>query len=698
MRLAVTIGALLRGLFSLMLLLVVGALLLPIQGDLAQRSESDGVMRNARAARIIFTALQNLRPERGPTRTTLEGKDPASAAFVSDTEALRAKAEPALKAVLQECAALDCVGTRTEVMTGLRASIDALTAVRQDVDQAFRVPLSQRRANIAKDFNAAATDLIDRLEIMSNVLGEKVRMADAETAELIEIKQLAWLARDGVGLERTLLSEGYNTMTLPPAAQRKAVELRARADVTWAMVRELAARPGVPADVTAAVKAAHEETFGTYEKIRKTAFDALAAGQTPSVTNEQVITASNVALDRLTDVPNNAMAAAERQAAQKYGAAGRDLILHGAWLAFALVLGLIGFAVVQRRVTAPIGSMTRVMRRLADGDATVEIPGTARRDEVGQMAQAVAVFKENALERQRLAAEHEELEARAIAERKVEMRSLADQFEASVGEIVGAVSSSSTELEAAAQSLTGTADTTQQLAGIVAAASEEASANVRSVSAATEEMTASIEEIGRHVQSSSTIAREAVAQAAKTDARITELSEAAHRIGDVVKMITAIAEQTNLLALNATIEAARAGEAGRGFAVVASEVKSLASQTAKATEEIGMQIAGMQTATAESVGAIQDIAATISRISEISSTIAAAVEEQGATTQEIARNVLEAAKGTSEVARKMTDVNGGASATGTASGQVLSSARALSAQGSKLKLELDSFLARVRAA
>ncbi len=283
-------------------------------------------------------------------------------------------------------------------------------------------------------------------------------------------------------------------------------------------------------------------------------------------------------------------------------------------------------------------------------------------------------------------------------DRKVTLENLANGFSSTVGKIVENVSSAATGLEGAASTLTKTAEYTQQISGTVASASEEASANVQSVASATEEMTSSVNEISRQVQESSKIAGEAVTQAQQTDARINELSQAAARIGDVVKMITAIAEQTNLLALNATIEAARAGEAGRGFAVVASEVKALAAQTAKATEEIGTQIAGMQTATQDSVAAIKAIGQTIGHISEIASTIAASVEEQGAATQEIARNVGEAAKGTGQVATSITDVNRGAGETGAASAQVLASAQSLSAESRHLRVEVDKFLATVRAA
>ena len=371
-----------------------------------------------------------------------------------------------------------------------------------------------------------------------------------------------------------------------------------------------------------------------------------------------------------------------------------------ALMAGAVIL-LISLAVsmfVARGITKPLQRITVTMKALAGGNLDVEVPGIGRHDEVGEMAKAVEVFKSNAVARQGLEAEQKEAEIRAVARRKADMVKLADDFEGAVGEIIETVSSASSQLEASAGTLNATAERAQELATVVAAASEEASTNVQSVASATEEMSSSVNEISRQVQASARMANEAVDQARTTNDRVSELSKAAARIGDVVELINTIAGQTNLLALNATIEAARAGEAGRGFAVVASEVKALAEQTAKATGEIGQQVADIQSATQDSVNAIKEISGTIEKLSEISSTIAAAVEEQGAATQEISRNVQQAAHGTQQVSSNIADVQRGASETDSASSQVLHAAQSLSGDSNRLKLEVGKFLDSVRAA
>jgi methyl-accepting chemotaxis protein len=361
----------------------------------------------------------------------------------------------------------------------------------------------------------------------------------------------------------------------------------------------------------------------------------------------------------------------------------------GAFMAFVLGSG----------ISRPMVGMCKAMRELAGGNFDVVLPGLGSKDEIGEMASAVEEFKIQAIARaQREANERAAQTNAASAQRRAELNRFADDFEAAVGSIVSNVSTSATQLESAANTLTRTVEITQDLSGRVAGASEEASSNVQSVASATEELSASVHEIGRQVEESSRIAEEAVNQARQTDARIAKLSRAAQQIGDVVKLITAIAEQTNLLALNATIEAARAGDAGRGFAVVASEVKSLASQTAKATDEISSHITGMQEATQESVVSIKEIGDTIGKISRIAATIATSVAQQGSATREIARNVQNVASGTQEVASNIVEVNRGASDTGSASNEVQNSAQILSAESARLREELDRFMASIRAA
>ncbi|OEJ66744.1 methyl-accepting chemotaxis protein [Magnetovibrio blakemorei] len=359
-----------------------------------------------------------------------------------------------------------------------------------------------------------------------------------------------------------------------------------------------------------------------------------------------------------------------------------------------LVFG-IAFA-IGRGIVRPISDMTHAMETLADGDLNVHIPAQDYGNEVGQMSGAVQVFKNNAIEVKRLEAEQLANEERATREKREMMLKMADDFEGSIGGVVNTVSSAATEMQSAATSLSATAEQTSKQSTTVAAASEEASANVQTVASAAEELSSSISEISRQVSQSTQISATAVAEVEGANAQVQGLADAANKIGEVVALITDIADQTNLLALNATIEAARAGEAGKGFAVVASEVKNLANATAKATEEISAQIGGIQNATEGAVHAINSIGGIINQMNEIASTIAAAVEEQGAATQEIARNVEQAAAGTGEVSSNIAGVTQAAAETGSSASQMLSAAGELSQQSELLRGEVSKFLSTIR--
>jgi methyl-accepting chemotaxis protein len=353
---------------------------------------------------------------------------------------------------------------------------------------------------------------------------------------------------------------------------------------------------------------------------------------------------------------------------------------------------------MSRGIVRPLSAMTAAMRELAGGNKEVAIPARSRSDELGDMAAAVQIFKETAIEAERLTTEQAAREARAEVEKRQATLKLADDLDGSIKTVVDAVSEAVGRMQAAAESMSRSAGHTDQQASAVAAAAEEASANVQTVATASDELASSIQEISRQVSQSTEISRETVGIADHANDTVRSLAEGAQKIGDVVKLINDIAERTNLLALNATIEAARAGEAGKGFAVVAGEVKSLANQTAKATEEISQQIGDMQNATTETVKAIENVRGSIDRISEVCSSIASAVEEQNAATLEISRNVQEVAQGTKRVTSNIRGVTETSAETGQAAGQVASATQELSAEAQRLRSSVEGILASMRAA
>jgi methyl-accepting chemotaxis protein len=368
----------------------------------------------------------------------------------------------------------------------------------------------------------------------------------------------------------------------------------------------------------------------------------------------------------------------------------------GAAAGAVLLLALVIFLLTRSLISKPVGNLTGIVSKLAEGNTGVEVPATERGDELGVMARAIDFFRQKLIEIEELRQKQKQAEIEAAEARRKGMLELADNFETSVKGVVQSVSSAATELQASSQSMASIAEETTRQSAAVAAATQQASASVTTVATASEELSASIGEISRQVSESSTVARSAVEEVSRTGQTVEGLAQAAEKIGGIVQLINEIASQTNLLALNATIEAARAGDAGKGFAVVASEVKNLATQTGKATEEISGQIGSMQTVTRDAVGAMQKIRATIDRVNEIASAIASAVEEQSAATKEISGNAQQASQGTDEVTRNITGVSQAAADAGHAASQVLNASSDLSRQSETLRNQVDGFIRRIR--
>jgi methyl-accepting chemotaxis protein len=658
---------------------------------------SDAASINETADLLLESAGQWAR-ERGATNLALNAANPATDAQLAAISNYRKSADQAFERAVARLTDRN-FANRDQLVAAAKRANDVVLELRRQADAEIARPAKDRKPAIVSKWAPTITALIAASQNLRVAAAMDEDNVQARLSSLQNLKHFVWIMSEYLGRERAMVA-GMIAASRPMTAQEVSTlgAFRGRVEAAWDYVQAYAAKSSAPPAVSTAADRLRERVFQGFEDTRKAIYAAGIGGGTYPINSSEWFSRSTAAIDEVIALSALASEEAARLAESAQRSSLRTLMLNAFLMAFSLALASLTLWMVISRVVRSLGQITAVMGKIAGGETSVVVPCTARRDEMGSMARALLVFKENAVKVLGMQAEREALEKTAREERAAAMAQLADKFEGAVGEIVETVSSASTQLEASAGTLSTTAERAQELTTMVAAASEEASTNVQSVASASEEMASSVNEIGRQVQESARIAGEAVAQARKTHHRVNELSEASRRIGDVVELINTVASQTNLLALNATIEAARAGEAGRGFAVVATEVKALAEQTAKATEEIRRQISDIQNATQDSVSAIEEIGVTIGRISEISSTIASAVEEQGAATQEVARNVQQAAQGTQQVASNITDVQRGADATGAASSQVLTFAQSLSQESSRLKSEVGRFLEMVRAA
>jgi methyl-accepting chemotaxis protein len=648
----------------------------------AERQEMQVLGEFAGDVSKISRFIHELQLERGLSAIFLSSKGAQMRSELSEQRKHTDKERQDTAAAMKSLAAVESREIR-DAIANIEAVLESIDSRRSAVDgQTIAV----------SDSSAYYTGIIAKLLSLAKMAGNMSSKGDVTTALSAYLNLLQ--GKEHAGQERALVAGGITVGRFDLPSYRKVLGQQTAQDIYLAAF--LSSAKAEQRDFYKTTLSS--EVVESVDKMRDVVVNGSLSGNMSGIDSSSWFKAASGRIDLLKKIEDKIANDLSSLTSAKHREATRILTLLVSIIACGTLLTAVVILGMARSLIRPVAVLSGAMKLLANGNMAVSIAGADRRDEIGGMAAAVEIFKNGMIEADKLRIEQAAVESRLAAERKAVMMKLADQFEQAVGGIVSSVSTASNQLEASAKTLTATAHHAEEMTTTVASASEEASTNVQSVASATEELSSSVNEISRQVQESARIAADAAGQVRFTTEQVGELSLAAGRIGDVVELINTIAGQTNLLALNATIEAARAGDAGRGFAVVASEVKALAEQTAKATGEIGQQIASIQTATGESVNAINAISGTIEKLSEISSTIAAAIEEQGAATQEISRNVQQAAQGTQQVSSNVVEVQRGAYETGSACSQVFSAAQSLSGESSRLRDEVGRFLTTVRAA
>jgi methyl-accepting chemotaxis protein len=693
-----TIGRLLPLSVSVLALLIVATASIYAYSAFLMRSEAQAFLRVNDAAQALLSMAGDLARERARTVAALSASESNSAERRESIAKARGPADGAFRKAIAALGDIPEMKEGRQTQGAAELAYGEFEALRRKVDDNLARGAKERDAELIKNVAPAITSMIDKVSALRVTLETLAKAPTPDLVQLTELRAKAAEMAENAGRERALYAALIGNSAAATIEQISTqARYRGKVELAWQGIDALRVRKDIPAGLKTAINTVDESFFREFQQTRQAILQAMESGRYP-ISADEWVKRSTVAIDTILKVSEELGRVSDDTAAATATESFWRVVETVSVLLLGVAVAAFSFWIALRRVVAPLRAMTAAMKRLADNDTGVVIPGLGRHDEIGTMAQAVEVFKANAIERQRLEADKADSEARAIAEKRRAAAALADEFQSKVGHLIQGLSAAATEMEATAESMATTANETTERSVGVATAAEQTSANVQTVAVATEELSASIREIAEQVGKSSSIAGRAAREAKQTDVTVQTLAAAAQKIGEVIALINNIAGQTNLLALNATIEAARAGEAGRGFAVVAAEVKELANQTAKATDEIAAQINAIQEQTRTAVGAIQTIGATINEMNAIATGVAAAMEEQGAATGEISRNVQQAAQGTQMVTGNILDVKRGAGETGSAASQVLAAAQELSRHSEELGREVGDFLASVKAA
>jgi len=658
---------------------------------------ADRIARVAEASAHAFKAMHNLRTDRATTIRGLNDPAPMDADVEARLKGIRDAETAALVAAAGVLEGVEFID-RATLLPALQRSIKTVGALHSESWTALKQPKAQRREQLARDYMTELNALAETLDKLSARLTATVKLADPFIDQMLVIKHLAWVVRNSGGDASLLVSNGIAAGKLAPEAPLKYAAAVGATESVWGGLEEIANSMPLPARLSSAIADGKKAYFDPgYTATRERLLKALLAGEKPEMTANQWAPLTVGRLASLLAVAEAALDASKERAGAEHNAALTSLLAQLGLLIAALAVAVGSVVAVGRRVISPLLAIRDAMLKVASGDFHATVSVGNRQDEIGALAGALGTFRQNAMEKARMEEEDQMRNSQTLARQKQVDGHIAG-FESQIGQALSALGGAAEQMRTTSDGLSTTAEQANRQSKAVASSADEASANVQTVAAASEQLSASVAEISRQVSHAATIAGRAVEETRRTDATVQGLAEAAQKIGDVVKLINDIAGQTNLLALNATIEAARAGEAGKGFAVVASEVKSLANQTAKATEDISAQVNAIQSVTKDAVDAIKRIGGTIGEVSSVATSIASAVEEQGAATQEITRNTQEAARRTRDVSQNIVGVSGSADATGTAANGVKSAAELLGTQAEHLRVQVDSFLKQIRAA